>query len=250
VTATAAAAPRSLAFGSLDNGLWGAAWLPGGDQPGLLAVGTGDVIDTLEVSLEGYDAGDHWRITGAQAELALAPSAEASDRPVDGRAGGFDQLCQLTGRLTLQDREHRVSCLGWRSAAGDQTAFGDLDSFRQVAAWFAPDDGLAVLALRPRSARGQDADLVSATVLDPQGGAPVTEPRLSTTYAGNGLPRRAGLELWIGEEGEEYPRRAAGEALAAAAAWSIGQFDLKALPFRWHSRGHDGAGIYVLGTSR
>jgi hypothetical protein len=164
-----------------------------------------------------------------------------------------------------------VDCLGWRSSRDGRIDLDRLGSFRQVSAWFEPGEGLAVLALRPRKARGQESDVVAAAVLETEHPGPVSEPRLSTTYTATGLPLRAGLELWIddgsdagsereadrgrgGEDGDgveptahQYPRRASGEALGAYADWKVAEFELHAELFRWHNRGRDGAGVYLLG---
>ena len=43
----------------------------------------------------------------------------------------------------------------------------------------------------------------------------VGDPRLSTTYDGDGHQRRAGLELWLTEE-DGYPHRAAGEVICGS----------------------------------
>ena len=44
---------------------------------------------------------------------------------------------------------------------------------------------------------------------------PITDPRISTTYDGDGHQRRAGLELWVGED-DDYPRRGAGQVLCGS----------------------------------
>jgi hypothetical protein len=121
------------------------------------------------------------------------------------------------------------------------------ESVRDVSAWFEPADGLALVAMRPRKARGQDSDLITAVLLDPEKPPAIVDPRLSTTYTAEGRPVRAGVELWLGEEEEEqYARRVTGEAIGEGAAAVIHRFEVRAQPFRWHSRGRDGAGLYVL----
>jgi len=106
------------------------------------------------------------------------------------------------------------------------------------------------VALRPRKARGQDADVVSAVALEPEGPLAIEDPRLSTTYAGDGRPLRVGLELWLsaGDDDDEelYPRRAGGETLGVAATGRLGRFDVLAQFVRWDSRYGDGAGVYLL----
>jgi hypothetical protein len=246
VTASAVAVPRILAFGSIEDGQWGVAWLASADEP-VLAVGSRGGADTAAVRLEGHAAEHEWSLSGSGIDLRLAPLGDPAEQ-VAGDSGGFDQLCRVEGRVTGAEPE--ISCLGWRAAGGDPASARRPGSFRQVAAWFEPAEGLAVLALRPGSAGGQESDVMSAAVLDPELPVPVEDPRLSTTYSGDGRPLRAGLELWIGREEEQYPLRAAGEAAGTGARWTAGGVELHAQPFRWHSAGRDGTGIYLMGTFR
>jgi hypothetical protein len=126
-------------------------------------------------------------------------------------------------------------------------------SLRLVAAWFEPGDGFALLALRPAKAKGQDQDVVVAAEFDQRRATSATDPRLSTTYTASGKPTRAGVELWIeaAEDSENlYPRRAIGEAAQPPVGWEVGDLALEAQLFRWHSTGHEGAGIYLLGNYR
>jgi len=269
---------RALAFGELDAGAWGVAWLPEGATPASLVVGLGSSTTVVPGTLEGGERVDDWRLHGDTAELVLSPLAApvSSGAPNDG-IEGFDQLCTVSGRFQQLGAEHTVECLGWRSARSGRLDLDRLGSFRQVSTWFEPDDGLALLALRPRKSRGQEADVLAAAVLEAARPGAVADPRLSTTYTAAGLPARAGLELWVetgssdaeeaqdartsseagddrtaGEQAEphQYPRRAAGEALGAHADWSVAEFDLHAELFRWHNRGREGAGVYLLGSHR
>jgi hypothetical protein len=75
----------------------------------------------------------------------------------------------------------------------------------------------------------------------------INDPRLSTTYTAAGRPLRAGVELWLGDdEDQQYSRRALGEAAGPGATGRAGRFEVRAQPFRWQSRGRDGAGVYLL----
>lgn len=246
MTVTSAPAPRSFAFGSVDPAIWGAAWLSAEDKPSHIALASPTGGTTLAAGIEGHSAEEPWRITGDGVELLLTPLGEPSDH----RQEGFDQLGHVEGRFTLEGQQHAVSCLGWRAAAREDAVDDRVGSFRQVAAWFEPAEGLALLALRPRSARGQEADVLTAAVLDPETSIEVADPRLSTTYSSDGQPSRAGIELWVGDEEQQYPRRAAGEALGQPLAWRVGRLEVHAQLFSWHSRGANGAGIYLIGTAR
>jgi hypothetical protein len=145
--------------------------------------------------------------------------------------------------------EREVAALGIR---GSRDVALDADGFaavREVAAWFDPGDGLALAAFRPRGAKGQDADVISAAVLDADSSAPVEDARLSTTYAADGWVARAGLELWLGgDEDQQVLRRAAGEAIGVRGSARAGDLELRAELLRWHSGGRDGAGLYLLAS--
>jgi hypothetical protein len=142
-----------------------------------------------------------------------------------------------------------VDCLGLRSYAADADLHS-LDSVRQVLAWFAPDDGIALSSRRPRGAKGHDRDAVAAIVLEPDGPVAVAEGRLSTTYAQSGLPARVGLELWLTEEEDQFPRRVAGEALGVGADGQAVDLAVGLHAFRCHSRGRDGGGAYLVARPR
>ena len=85
---------------------------------------------------------------------------------------------------------------------------------RAVAIFLGPVT-LALSATRPPGARGHGEERLSAVLVegDPPAEVAIADPRLSTTYDGEGRVMHCGLELWEGEE-SEFPRRAAGEASA------------------------------------
>ncbi len=252
---------RWLAFGDLDAGVWGLAWMPGENGAGSVALGAGADAAVVRAELQAGGPAEDWLLRGEGLELMV--SAEGEDVSVDGSSpslkgvevDGVDQLARVKGNLTLQGTEHPVDSLAWRAVLHGLPEPDKLTSQRLVAAWFEPAGGLAALALRPRKARGQEDDLVSAALFESGQPVPVSDPRLSTTYTGDGVPVRAGVELWVSEtvepdqEPREHPHRAAGEAIGARATWTEGALGLSAQPFRWHAHGQDGAGVYVLGQS-
>jgi hypothetical protein len=235
---------RTLAFGDLDAGVWGVAW--GRSEP-FVAVGTIDprAVQTIALaSIDGSSPGQAWVVRGQGIELTVSPESE----PVASSAlEGFDQLCRVWGRFTLVGADHDVECLGCR---GGKTGVDlrQAESIRDFCAWFAPGEGVALTALRPRGANGHNRDIVVASVFEPGGAVAVADPRLSTPYATDGRPSRVSLELWLedDESEDQYPRRAAGETLGVSAAWAQGELDCQAYAFACHSRGHEGAGVYVL----
>jgi hypothetical protein len=245
---------RTLAFGDFERGIWGAAWVPADNGPGLTALGGGSALtfgSGLRLSAD-RDAGE-WHLDGEGTGLTISPTGDAvAVGATDDRVEGFDQLCRVTGRFALGGGEEEIDCLGLRTSRSGGFDLGKLESVRVVSSWFEPDEGLALLAFRARKAKAHDGDVITAAVLGPEESAAVEDPRLSTTYDAGGSPIRAGVELWVAreDEDEQYPRRASGEATGAHAAFADDELELQAKPFRWHSRGRDGAGMYILARRR
>jgi hypothetical protein len=272
VTSVTAAALRTVAFGDLVAGLWGA--LLAGEQS-LLALGAGDAAEALPgVTVEGLGPDTDWRIAGDGVELVVSGEGESlagaggdgepvagaggdgepvagaggDGEPVAGAGGdGFEQLCTVRGRITVGGAEHELDCTGVRGSSAE-AQLAAVESFRDVRAWFDRDEGVALVALRPRKSPAHAGDTISATVLDLEDGpVGVADPRLSTTYGASDVPARTGLELWIGEdEADQYPRRFAGEAPGPRVSATWEGFELSATLLRCHSRGRLGTGVYLL----
>jgi hypothetical protein len=234
MTAEHAAGPAVAAFGDLEQNVWGVAF--GGTEPclALAAVEAPEPAPLEAVTLSGL-TGESWSITGAGRSLALAGASEAPVARTGSEPGGVE-LCRVTGDITAD---------GVRCAALPD---GRLDSLRLVAAWFPEDRSFALLSGRPAGVAGQDRDAIAVQVLGEPEGMTVFDPRLSTTYGSDGAPRRMGIELWIGEteDGDQYPRRVAGEVTGATAHDAGGGWRWHAYALRCHSRGADGAGVYVV----
>jgi hypothetical protein len=239
---------RALAFSDPESEVWGAAWIPPG-SPETAVIGAGSQGSSISATLEGGESTEAWRLALGDSSLVLEGLADAVENAERSR-GDFDQLCQVTGTLPVDDQTRELSCLGWRSARSPAVLAAGIASLRQVAAWFGPDDGFALLALRSSRTQGQDADTMSAAMFAPNEPQPVTDPRLSTTYADSGEPVRAGVELWLqaGEDpDQQYPRRAVGQSINASVRWTVDDLDLQAQPFHWHAGEREGPGIYLLG---
>lgn len=227
---------RTVAFGDLEAGVWGACW---DAEPAIVVLGErGASPRTGRAALTVSEGGPAWQLSGEGIDLAVSG---------DGEAAGGGQLCRVSGEF--QGRE--LECPGLRTGPADDLDLARYEAMRRVAAWFGPGEGLALTAYRPRGAKGQDRDEVTATVFEGGGARPVADPRLSTTYTPDGIPLRTGLELWLEEEDEdgtprEYPHRAAAEPLGAHASLEAGPVRVDALPLRWHYRGRLGAGVYLL----
>jgi hypothetical protein len=245
LTAISAPSLRTVTFGSLVDGVWGAAWFA--EEPRLL-LGTPSgesVLTSGEETLTGSESTEDWTLTGSGVELAISGVAEPIHDTFDGGADGFDQLCRVRGTVTRSGVEVELDCLG-RRATRSALDLSRYQSIRDVSVWFEPDEGVALTALRPRKAKHHGKDVVVAAVLDATGGKPVADPRLSTTYNAEGEPWRVGIELWLEEEnGDQFPRRTAAESLPAGI--QVGD-ELRATVLRAHSRGREGMGVYLLAS--
>lgn len=236
---------RTLAFG--DGSVWGASWSADSAGATLTALGSGSDVNLMpDLRLPDSSAGgDEWRLEADGAALVATPVGELVDmHAMHGDLAGWDQLCRVTGTFA----SNQVDCLGVRSSWSDGVDPAQFESIRAVSVWFDPDEAFALTAFRPRKAKHHDGDLLAAAVIAPDGSAAVEDPRLSTTYAADGWPLRAGLELWLADEepDQQYPRPASGEAAGPRAQAVAGGLELRVEPFRWHSRGRGAAGMYLL----
>ena len=171
---------------------------------------------------------------------AVSAPAEVGD-PVTRLGGmtGYEQLCEVTGSVGGE----AVRALGQRGHQWGVVDWGEIELARTVSCWFGGEQpGVVLSSLRPGGARGHDEEVAWAAFVDRGEPLPVSDPRLSTTYDGDGHQRRAGLELWVGEE-DPYPERASGEVLCGSTL-ELGQLRLDLAFFRWHVDGRDGVGRY------
>jgi hypothetical protein len=250
VSAEAAAALRTLAFGDLGAGAWGCAWGTSAPQIALGTPRTEAQLRGVPVSIGGSLPGEDWSVAADGVELTVSPEAESVPASFTA-VPGFDQLVRVRGRAVVSGAERQIDVPG-RRGVRPGLDLGQLESIREVCAWFAPGDGIALTALRPRGAKGHDRDVIGACVFEPGNALEVADPRLSTTYTGDGHPAKVGLELWLDldDSDQQYPRRAAGEAMSAGAAWEQPGLAFEAHLLHCHSRGEEGVGVYLLGRLR
>jgi hypothetical protein len=244
MTALSCAPLRTLAFGDRSTGVWGFVWSA---RETLLMAGALEEAESAEIASPVMsDDGDGWILERDEEILRITPCGPASEPD-----GGWAQLCRVDGELAVGGQRRAVACTGVR-AEGPAPELGELDALRLVAAWFGDEDGLALSAARPRGAPGQERDEVRAVVFEPRGPVAATDSRLSTTYAADGRPIRVGLELWLpGEkEGEEYPVRAAGEALGPPVAAQVAAVSIEAGALLAHRGGRDGLATYAVARVR
>jgi hypothetical protein len=241
---------RTVAFVEPEDGVWGVGVI--GDDAALaigeLRGGTAGTGARGAFTLSAADE-EEWRLAGAAGELSILP---VGDPMRSAQFGGLHQLCLVRGRVVAAGNPRLLESVGLRTilpAVGDGTEF---HSLREVSAWFGAAEAIAVTALRPARARGHDRDLILASLFDPAGSEIVADPRLSTTYLGDGSPAHVGLELWLDDDQDlpRHPRRASAEAVDASLALSTDGLDMRANALRWHSGGRQGHGIYLLAAPR
>jgi hypothetical protein len=209
----------------------------------LSAAGVRSTVETpLEawtVRYDGPDAGVDLRF-----EAVSAPAVLDAEDPV-ARAGGmegYEQLCRVTGTVRIGERPVSVRCLGQRGHLWGTPDWSKIELARTLSAWMGADRAVTLTAVRPAKAKHHDEEAIAGFLID--GGEPlaIVDPRLSTTYDGSLRQRRAGLELWMQEEGG-VARRAAGEVLCGTTV-DLGDLRLESAFFRWRMEGREGTGRY------
>jgi len=186
------------------------------------------VSETETVTAGFADAGAQLQgvaIEGAGALLAVGDRVEAVPgfrlADIDGSAcrlggdGAYEVTLEPFGPPAALGDAARV----WICRARGTVADRPLDGFgsitrtladdrivleRAVTAWLGPGLAVALAARRPRRASGHGDEELHAAVMrgKPLEPLPVADPRLSSTYDGDGLLLRCGIELWETAEAE------------------------------------------------
>lgn len=219
-----------------------------GDDWGQLAVG--GVSTAIEEPLRRWSIS--FQAEGGGFELsagALSAPLELGGGSAAGRASGiegYEQLCRLEGEVDLGGSRRSVSCLGQRGHGWGPAPWERIGLARSVSAWLDGPRAVVLSAVRPGGADDHGEEALTAFLLEPGPDGPasveVAEPRLSTTYDAAGRQRRAGLELWLGEE-DGMPRRLSGQA-ACGTSLELGRLRLDCAFFSWRMEGRSGAGRY------
>ncbi|MBW3653696.1 MAG: hypothetical protein KY433_08905, partial [Actinobacteria bacterium] len=164
---------------------------------------------TEGVAIEVVEPLRRWKATF---EGVFDLDVEALSTPADasvGQSSGYEQLCRVRGSAGGR----RVDCLGQRGHAWGRADWSKLELARTVSAWMDDATAVTLSAARPSSAKHHADEEFAAHVVIGGSAVAVRDPRLSTTYDGDGRQIHAGLELWVGDEDGEFPHRAAGEVV-------------------------------------
>jgi hypothetical protein len=234
----------TVAFGDPAAQVFGVARiaLGGGEASGMgiLFEGTEPVaVRTEGVTVDVVEPLRRWKATF---EGAFDLEVEALSDPAEVSVGdtqGYEQTCRVRG--TAGGRE--IDCLGQRGHSWGRVDWDRLELARTVSAWLDDRTAVTLTAIRPASAKHHaDEALAAHLVLDGRP-VPVADPRLSTTYDGDGRQIHAGLELWVGDDDGEFPHRAAGEVVCGTTL-DLGKLRLDCAFFEWRMDGRAGVGRY------
>jgi hypothetical protein len=195
-------------------------------------------------------------IAGAGALLATPDGVRAlpGPGPAARAAGGFELAVHGELELAFEPAGGARGHVG-ATAVDGAAAILEIDDdggralTRAVAIFLGPVT-LALSATRPPGARGHGEERLSAVLVegDPPAALEIADPRLSTTYDGEGRVIHCGLELWESEE-SEFPRRAAGEASAHGELTHAGVATTRVAFLDCHGDGgRRGPGVYAITT--
>jgi hypothetical protein len=166
---------------------------------------------------------------------AISPPMELYEL---GGMEGHEKLCRVRG--TAAGRP--IDCLGQRGRAWGTVDWSRIALTRSLGAWLEDGPSVAYSAVRPAGASNHADEARWGALLDAEAVVAIEDPRVSTTYDGDGHQRRAGLELWLGGE-EDYPRRGAGHVICGSTL-ELGQLVLDCAFFGWTLDGREGVGRY------
>jgi hypothetical protein len=171
-------------------------------------------------------------------ELEFETASAVAELSELGGMAGHERICRVRG--TAAGRP--IDCLGQRGRSWGTADWSRIALTRSLGAWLDEGQSVIVSAVRPAGAASHAEEAQWGALLDGDGAVEIDEPRLSTTYDGDGHQRRAGLELWVGEE-DAYPRRASGRVLCGSSV-ELGQLRLDCAFFDWTLDGREGVGRY------
>jgi hypothetical protein len=177
-------------------------------------------------------------------EARSAPAVLAVDSEVARLGGmeGYEQLCAVSGTVTVGGHAREVRCLGQRGHSWGSPDCKRMELARTLSAWMGADRAVLLAATRPARARGHGDEAVAGWLVDAGEPHPIQDARLSTTYDGALRQKRVGLELWMDEE-SEFARRASGKVLCGTTL-DLGDVRLDSSFFAWRMEGREGVGRY------
>ena len=264
----------SVEFCDSEREVCGCAWitrLPNVERSraGAIVFVGGDLVEKLdlerEVTIEDWrDANldavqiatevplERWSLkaSGERASLELGitavspPVEHAPDQLVEELGvEQYEQICKLQGTVRVDERVFAVDCPGRRVHCWGEFAWTRIARWRTLYAVSETGRAISVVAALPASSEGHGEELRSAKVLDGDVVPSIEDVRLSTVFGEDGLPQKAGVELWM--EGGEFPNRLGGEAICGTRSERPDHTTSLAF-FRWSMDGVPAYGSYEI----
>lgn len=193
----------------------GLAWSLAGREGALVAVG-GELSDPgASASLGGdeviVEATVGNRSVSVNGGATSSQRLDAEQPPPGSPGAGLGSV-----EVRLSGPDESVSCASVLTTWSGDPANGS-ELIRHLAVPGAGGGAIVTIAARPAGASDHAAESVSAWQLDPKKGpSPFVEALLSTQYDAEGLPTRAGLELWPTDPDAPATRAAGARPLTAA----------------------------------
>jgi hypothetical protein len=209
-----------------------------------------EIVDPLRAWRVHFEDEDGRHAFLLDLEAVSAPAELGPDVPAAKLGGmeGYDQLVKVTGKVTVGGRERAFTGRGQRGHSWGSPDWDKLGLARTLGVWLDGDAGVTLTAVRPAKAASHADEAIHAVLLGRDGETDepvslvVADPRVSTTYDGEGRQRHAGLELYETDEAP-YARRAAGE-VACGTTLDLGRLRLDTAFFTWRMEGRNGVGRY------
>lgn len=211
-------------------------------------------VQAAGIDLETLEPLRRWRLAFAGQDASLDLELEAcgapcamDERDAVARAGGmlgFEQPVRVRGSANVGGRRLSIDGLGQRGRSWGSPDWSKIGRTRTVSAWFG-DGALSVAAIAKSGEHDHGREAVSATIFEGDDGCvAVGDPRLSTTFDGDGRQRRASLELWVTDDGPV--RRATGDVLCGTTL-DLGRMRLDTAFLAWRTDdGRTGVGRYDI----
>jgi hypothetical protein len=205
------------------------------------------------VALDVLSPLESWR-AAVSGDASLQLEARAASPPVGlfpddvslaGLTGieSYEQLCELDGSIELGGGGSvPLHCLGRRVHSWGEIDWSRIEVTRSLYGVSGEHRAIVFESARPTGSGGHgDERRVARLVAAQEETQTFEDARLSTVYGDDGLPAKAGLELFL--PGEEYPRRLGGQAIRGA--WSDDGPERSAISFfRWSMEGTPAFGLY------
>jgi hypothetical protein len=211
-------------------------------------------VQAAGIDTETIEPLQRWRLAFAGEDASLDLELEASGAPCAledkdpvARAGGmlgFEQPVRARGTVNIGAERITIDAVGQRGRSWGSPDWSKIGRTRTVSAWFG-DEALSVAAIGAAGGEEHGREAISATIFEAgdAGCVRVGDPRLSTTFDGEGRQRRAALELWITDDGP--PRRATGDVVCGTTL-DLGRLRLDTAFLSWRMDDRTGVGRYDI----